>query len=51
MPDDLDQMDRFLKIYNCPKWTRKEIENLNNEYLLNKLNLYTFFQQRKLSAV
>lgn len=36
MPDDLDEMDKFLEINNFPKLTRKETENLNNEYLLKK---------------
>ena len=39
--DNLDEMDKFLETYNCPKLNKEESEYLNRQITPNKIEAVT----------
>ena len=37
--DNVEEMDKFLEMYNCPKLNQEEIENLTDPSQARKLKL------------
>ena len=46
--DNLEEMDRFLEMYNLPRLNQEETENMNRPITSNELKLWLkIFQQTK----
>ena len=44
--DNLEEMDRFLEKFNCPRLNQEEIEIMNNPLQASKLKLWSKISQK-----